>query len=125
MIDDITELHCIGGFAVVQAYGLERSTADIDVISEVPYGSNQRLFEVAGKESALHRKHGIYLDIVTVASVPEDYQARLIAIYPTCWERLRLFALGWQHQPALHAARQFLLIRYRRLRARLHSRTSY
>ncbi len=86
MIDDITELHCIGGFAVVQAYGLERSTADIDVISEVPYGSNQRLIELAGKESAIHRKHGIYLDIVTVASVPEDYQTRLIAIYPTCWE---------------------------------------
>jgi len=92
-MQDATELHCIGGFAVVQAYGLQRSTADIDVIAVVPHGSSQRLIELAGKESVLRRKQGIYLDAVTVASVPEDYESRLIALHPGHWEKLRLFAL--------------------------------
>ena len=25
-LEEVTELHCIGGFAIVQAYGLERAT---------------------------------------------------------------------------------------------------
>jgi len=58
----------MGGFAVVQAYGLERATADIDVLCAVPTSSSSRLVEVAGKESKLRRKHGIYLDVVTVAT---------------------------------------------------------
>jgi hypothetical protein len=43
--DRLTEetiLHCMGGFAVVQAYGLARSTADIDVIAVHPYGTASR-----------------------------------------------------------------------------------
>lgn len=32
-LGEVTELHCVGGFAVVHAYGLERATADIDVIA--------------------------------------------------------------------------------------------
>jgi hypothetical protein len=94
--DRLTEetiLHCMGGFAVVQAYGLARSTADIDVIAVLPYGTASQLVEVAGKESALRVKHGIYLDVVTVASVPESYESRLSALYPGCWRHLRLFVL--------------------------------
>jgi hypothetical protein len=59
--DQLTEetiLHCMGGFAVVQAYGLARSTADIDVIAVLPYGTASQLVELAGKESALRVKHG-------------------------------------------------------------------
>lgn len=81
-IDEVTELHCLGGFAVVHAYGLPRATADIDVISVVPYSSSLRLLEIAGKESALRRQHGIYLDLVTVASAPESYEGRLVALFP-------------------------------------------
>lgn len=44
-----TELHCVGGFAVVQAYGIQRATADIDVVGVAPYGSGRRLIELAGK----------------------------------------------------------------------------
>lgn len=82
--DQLTEetiLHCMGGFAVVQAYGLARSTADIDGIAVLPYGKASQLVELAGKESALHGKHGIYLDVVTVASVPESYESRLRTLY--------------------------------------------
>ena len=92
-IDEVTELHCLGGFAVVHAYGLSRATADIDVISVLPYSSSLRLLEIAGKESALRRQHGVYLDLVTVASAPESYEGRLVALFPGCWKRLRLFAL--------------------------------
>ena len=94
--DQLTEetiLHCMGGFAVVQAYGLARSTADIDVIAVLPYETTSQLVELAGTESALRVKHGIYLDVVTVASVPESYESRLSALYPGCWRHLRLFVL--------------------------------
>ncbi len=92
-IEDPTELHCIGGFAVVQAYGLQRATVDIDLIAVVPHGSSQCLVEIAGKESILRRRHGIYLEIVTVAGVPEEYSSRLVALHKGCWKNLQLFAL--------------------------------
>jgi hypothetical protein len=92
-IAGVTELHCIGGFAVVQAYGLERATADIDVLAVVPGSSSSGLTDLAGKGSKLHRKHGLYLDFVTVATAPADYASRLIPLYPKHWRRLRLFAL--------------------------------
>jgi hypothetical protein len=79
-LDERTELHCMGGFAIVQAYGLGRTTADIDVLSVVPYSSSGRLLELAGKESPLRKKHGIYLDVVTVATAPEDYATRVMPL---------------------------------------------
>lgn len=94
--DRLTEetiLHCMGGFAVVQAYGLARSTAAIDVIAVLPYGTASQLVEMAGRESALRVKYGLYVDVVTVASVPESYEGRLRALYPGCWRHLRLFVL--------------------------------
>jgi hypothetical protein len=51
------------------------------------------LIELAGKDSTLCGKRGIYLDFVTVASVPEDYASRLISLYPGHWRYLRLFVL--------------------------------
>lgn len=75
-LDEHTELHCMGGFAIVQAYGLDRATADIDVLSVVPHSSGGRLLELAGKESLLRNRHGNYLDVVTVATAPEDCLAR-------------------------------------------------
>jgi hypothetical protein len=83
----------MGGFAVVQAYGLERSTADIDVIGVVPYASTVALGDLAGKESALRLKHRIYPDVVTITTAPEDYQSRLVALFPNAWRHRRLFAL--------------------------------
>lgn len=87
------ELRCLGGFAAAMVYGLARPTADVDVITTVPGGAAEYLLPVAGRGSALHRKHGVYLDFVTVASVPEDYNRRLTEIFPGSFARLRLFAL--------------------------------
>lgn len=92
-LDERTELHCMGGFAMVQAYGLGRATADIDVLCGIPYASRGRLVDLAGAESALREKHHIYLDVVTVATAPEDYAARITPLYPGVWRKLHLFVL--------------------------------
>ena len=55
---------------------------------------NDRVSASTGREgSKLHRKYGIYLDFVTIAAVPEDYDQRLAEILPGTLKRLRLFAL--------------------------------
>lgn len=87
------ELHCLGGFIVTMLYGLGRSTADIDVIAISPRNESLRLIDLAGKGSDLHRRHGVYLDLVTVASVPDDYVQRLTGIFTEAFKHLRLFAL--------------------------------
>lgn len=88
-----SESHCLGGFAVVHAYGLVRATADIELPSVVPRSTRSRLLELAGKESALRQKHGIYLDTVSVATPPENYASRLKPLYSGAWPKLSLFAL--------------------------------
>lgn len=87
------ELHCLGGFVVTVLYGLARPTADVDVLVIAPRGESERLVSLAGKGSALHRKHGLYLDLVTVVTVPEDYDQRLTEMFPGAFRHLRLFAL--------------------------------
>lgn len=74
-------------------YGLARSTADVDVLAVVPGGGGGHLLDLAGKGSSLHRKHKVYLDLVTVVTVPEDYEARLMEIFPGAFPHLKLFAL--------------------------------
>ena len=48
---------------------------------------------VAGQNSDLHKKHGVYLDVVTVATCPENYEQRLIEVFPGACRHIRLFAL--------------------------------
>lgn len=92
-ISEEVEFHCLGGFVVTVVYGFERPTADVDVLAVVPRGEVERLIDLAGRDSALHRKHGLYLDLVTVATVPEDYEERLVEIAAGAFKRIRLFAL--------------------------------
>src|SRR5688500_6932797 len=87
-----TELHCLGGFIVAEYYGLTRPTADIDIIEATGATDLRTLAELAGKGSALAKQHHVYLDIVTVATVPEDYDSRLIDIFPETFKNLRLKA---------------------------------
>jgi hypothetical protein len=86
-------LHCIGGFVITQIYGLPRQTADVDVITIAPRDEQAAVLQKAGKGSELHKKYGIYLDFVTVASSPHDYIERLTEMFPGTFRRLRLFAL--------------------------------
>lgn len=84
-------LHCFGGFVVTLLYGAARLTADVDVFLNAP-GNIGQLPALAGKGSALHRKHGVYLDFVAIASVPENYDQRLTEMFPGVFKQLRLLA---------------------------------
>src|ERR1700760_3111491 len=88
-----TRLDCIGGFVVTQLYGLSRPTADVDVIELSPRDASETLMQIALKGGPLHRKHRIYLDRVTVAAVPENYEDRLIEMFPGSYQHLKLMAL--------------------------------
>jgi hypothetical protein len=84
-----TELHCLGGFVILEMYGLQRITADVDVLKATGTDSGE-LICIAGQGSALHKRYKVYLDVVTVASVPENYEDRLIDLLPETFEKLRL-----------------------------------
>jgi hypothetical protein len=99
ILTEDVHLHCCGGFVVTQLYGVARTTSDIDFLGVVP-NLWSRLIEIAGKGTALHRKHKLYLDAVTIATLPEDYEQRLVSMFPGIWTHLQLHALE-AHELAL------------------------
>ena len=86
-------LHCLGGFVLALRHGLPRPTQDVDYVEIVPADQRTVLEAVAGLESALARRHRVYCQHVTVASLPEAYEDRLTELMPGRFERLRLFGL--------------------------------
>jgi len=92
LLSEDVHLHCCGGFVVTQLYGVARTTRDIDFLGVIPNVRSQ-LIQIAGKNTPLHRKHRLYLDAVTVATPPEDYEQRLIPMFPGTWTHLQLQAL--------------------------------
>ena len=96
-LDDALEssarLDCIGGFVVTQLYGLDRPTADVDVIELAPKEASETLMKIALQGGPLHQKHRIYLDRVGVAAIPENYEDRLTEMFPGAYRHLRLMAL--------------------------------
>ena len=86
-------LHCCGGFVITTQYGMPRTTADLDVLSILPGDDRRALVAAAGRASALHRTHGVYLDVVTVATCPDSYEDRLTEMHPAIFRHLRLLAL--------------------------------
>ena len=93
LLNEPFELHCIGGFAVVAAYGLPRSTNDLDYFSLVPYNRVSDLERMAGEGSALARKHKVHVHHAAVASVPESYTERMTELFPERFKNIRLFVL--------------------------------
>lgn len=88
-----TRLDCMGGFVVTQLYGFSRETADLDVLLISPREQREPLLELGGQGGALHKKYEIYLDYVSVAKIPENYEERLTEMFPGTYEHLRLCAL--------------------------------
>jgi hypothetical protein len=85
-----TNIPCIGGFAVTQHYGSDRTTVDLDVIDVAPIASRNRLLEAGGKGSDLARKYRVYLDFVGIAQVPYEYESRLTPIFANLFVNLKL-----------------------------------
>ncbi len=92
-VDTTVRLDCIGGFVVTLLYGLERPTADIDVIELAPRVAAENMMRLGIRGGPLHEKYRIYLDRVAVAAIPENYEGRLVEMYPGAYRFLRLMAL--------------------------------
>jgi hypothetical protein len=95
LLDQPVDLHCIGGFALTMQYGVSRPTADVDVlVASSPPHKLETLQRLGGKTSALHERFEVYLQPVAVAPYPEDYESRLIQMWPDFdLSHLRLFVL--------------------------------
>lgn len=87
------QLHCCGGFVVTVLYGFTRTTADLDVLSIIPNQDQRDLVALAGQGSEIHKKHKIFLDLVTIATHPDSYESRLTEMFPDTFRHLRLLAL--------------------------------
>ena len=74
-------------------YGLPRPTADIDVCQVVPSSSTAEVIGIAGPGSPLHKTHRVYLRIVTLASLPHNYEERLEEIFRGSSRRLHVLVL--------------------------------
>lgn len=83
------ELHCLGGFAIASQFGLPRSTGDVDFV-EVGGANATDLLAIAGRGTALAKKHKLHLDFVTVGTYPDDYERRLEDLALDDLERLRI-----------------------------------
>lgn len=93
MLSSDVALHCLGGFVVTACYGLPRPTGDLDVLLILPSEIQATLVALAGQSSELHKKHGVYLDVVTVATYPENYEERLTEVFSGACQHIHLFAL--------------------------------
>jgi hypothetical protein len=73
------ELHCMGGFVLAEYYELVRATGDVDVLESA--GTDKAtIARLGGRDSPRHKRHRVYIGIVTVADVPDDYGTRLVAM---------------------------------------------
>jgi hypothetical protein len=88
-----TRLDCMGGFVVTLLHGFSRETADLDVLLIAPRDHLKPLLELGRQGGELHRKYKVYLDYVGIAKVPEDYEERLMEMFPGAYKHLRLCAL--------------------------------
>ena len=84
------QLHCLGGFVVAVSHGRPRATGDLDYIDIIPRDAMGDLERIAGRDSAMAKKHRLYFQHVGVGSLPESYAERLTELFPGHFEKLRL-----------------------------------
>src|SRR5262245_18953291 len=72
-LTEVIEVRCLGGFVVTLLHGLPRPTNDLDYIETVPSSAARLLQQIAGPESELARKYGLYFQNAAVANLPESY----------------------------------------------------
>ena len=83
------QITCIGGFVLTEVHGASRSTGDLDLI-ESSSKTIEELQSIAGKGSALHKKHRLYVDYVGFLTMPLEYASRLTPL-PLPLEKLTIF----------------------------------
>jgi hypothetical protein len=93
LLPEPVTFECVGGFAVVVAYALPRSTNDLDYFTLEPSNLTTVVHNLAGEGSALAKTHKVHIHRAAIASLPEDYQERMTEIYPGIFKQIRLFVL--------------------------------
>ncbi len=88
LVPEPVALHCIGGFVLTVLYGVPRVTSDLDCVAILPHHD---LEAIAGRGSALAKKHRVYLQYVAVNTMPEDYETRLRELFPGQFKNLRIY----------------------------------
>ena len=97
LLDEPFEFQCVGGFAIVAAYGLPRSTNDLDYFSLIPNNRQRHLERLAGEASSLARRHKVHVHHAGIASVPENYGERLTELFPRRFKNIRPMGLDPYH----------------------------
>jgi uncharacterized nucleotidyltransferase DUF6036 len=93
LLDEPIKLHCIGGFAIVAAYGLKRSTNDLDYFTLVPCNRVPDLENLAGEGSLLAKKYKVHVHHAGVATLPDSYDERMKELFPGNFRNIQLFVL--------------------------------
>ena len=63
-------MQCLGGFVMKMLYGLDRPTADVDVLPVGLSAATESLIRLAGEGPALYKKYKVYLQVAGVAPIP-------------------------------------------------------
>ena len=92
LLPNKTNLHCLGGFVLSLHYGLQLPTGDMDYYSIMPAECEAELLGLAGEGSALERKHKLRVHRVGINTMPEDWEERLVEMFPGQFQKLRLYA---------------------------------
>jgi hypothetical protein len=75
-VETTVRLDCIGGFVVTLLYGLERPTADVDVIELAPHAAAEIMMELGIRGGPLHQKY----HTLTVSPLPPFRRATRIVL---------------------------------------------
>jgi hypothetical protein len=88
LVPEPVALHCIGGFVLTVLYGVPRVTSDLGCVAILPHHD---LEAIAGRGSALAKKHRVYLQYVAVNTMPEEYETRLTELFSGRFKKLRIY----------------------------------
>ena len=87
-LTELVELHCVGGFVLTTVYRLPRVTGDCDYVAAL--GGSDQLDALAGYDSPLHKKYQVYLQRVSVTTMPENYASRLTEPFQGRFKNIRI-----------------------------------
>ncbi len=92
-LEELTEIHCIGGFSLQLFLEKSRPTGDIGFVEAVPHDTAATLTKIAGENTELAVEHQLYLDLVKVTEPPSDYETRLLDATPRGLKKLKIKVL--------------------------------